>query len=459
MTAQQRPIPHTEGLPPSLDIPPRTSVAQWGLEAILRDTAVVFVGRVGGAGFGFVMSWAVARWMGPETFGLYSLFIVMLILGNDVLGDGLNPGVVRDYMRHRQTGPFYGSDVLSTALVLRLILGFPMVAGGIAVAVWGTRLPAHYATYTGPVALGLIGSLGATLLSFALAVWQARQEFVPYGLLAAAVNTLRVASAILLAAVGAFSLNAVMGLHVFFYYLCAGIALWLLWPKLAGLRITRGLLKDLMHFGKWPAIASLCFVLQSNLAVPALTYSVNPGEAGLYAAGASLLLLIDFITVSLLTTLLPRVSQLQTQEQWRAYVKRFSPLFLLMAIGLLPFIFIVRPLIEWLFGPAYSGTVPVLQVLFFGGLGTLLTHPLYPVLYAMNRPQLFSLTQVCALLGWLLAAWWLIPRYGAVGAAWTTLLARLLQTAFIMVVVTYVLDLRRIVPTPGDPIDNEAHAQ
>jgi O-antigen/teichoic acid export membrane protein len=64
---------------------------------------------------------------------------------------------------------------------------------------------------------------------------------------------------------------------------------------------------------------------------------------------------------------------------------------------------------------------------------------LYPVLYAMNRPYLFSLTQGIALLGWILAGWWLIPLYGALGAAETTLWSRLLQSIAIIAVLRYAL--------------------
>lgn len=422
-----------------------TQVSRWGLGLLSRDTGLVFLGRVGGAGCGFLMSWAVARWMGPETFGLYSCFIAILILGNDVLGDGLNPGVVRDYTSYRERGELRGAEVLSTALGLRLMLGVPVVAAGAAVAMFGLSGAAQNEAYVAPIALGLIGSFGAALFSFTLAAWQARQEFVTYGLMAAAVNSLRVVSAVFLLASSSFTLNLVMGLHVAFYYICTGFALWWLWPKLAGLRVDPGLLKALLRFSKWPALASFCFVLQSNLAVPFLMYMVDTAEAGLYAAGASLLLLIDFMTVSLLTTLFPRVSQLQTPEQWRAYVKRFFPVFLMMALCLLPLIFAARPLVEGLYGSAYSGTILVVQILFLGGLGTLLSHPLYLVLYAMNRPHLFSFTQMIALIGWILMSLWLIPRYGAVGAAWTTLLARLFQSIAIIVVVSHVLDLRRII--------------
>ncbi len=415
-------------------------VSRWSIATLSRQTALVFSGKMVGAGLGFFISLLVARWLGPEEFGLFSLFIVILILGNDVLGEGLNPGVVRYYTMYCGSNPTKASEVLSNALMLRVALGIPVVLVGIALAVGVDRL-FYDPRYAWPIILGLIGSCGAALVSFCLSAWQARQEFSTYSVMAPLVNVLRIVSLAGLALVGAVTLKLIIGLHVVFYYLCTAFGLWLLRPHLARLRVDKELLKELLRFGKWPAMASLCFVLQSNLAIPVLTYTAGAGEAGLFAAGLSLLLVVDFVTASLVTTLLPKVGHLNDTSQWRSYIKRFLPFFLLVALGLLPFVFVARPVVLLLFGPSYEGTVPVVQLLFLGALGTLLTHPLYPVLYAMNRPYLFSLTQGIALLGWILAGWWLIPMYGALGAAETTLWSRLLQSIAIIAVLRYALGL------------------
>ncbi|MDH5738778.1 MAG: oligosaccharide flippase family protein [Nitrospira sp.] len=413
-------------------------VARWSIATLSRQTALVFSGKMVGAGLGFFISLLVARWLGPEQFGLFSLFIVILILGNDVLGEGLNPGVVRYYTMYCSSNPTRASEVLSNALILRVALGIPVVLVGTALAIGANEL-FHDPRYAWPVILGLIGSCGAALVSFSLSAWQARQDFSTYSVMAPLVNVLRIVSLAGLALVGAVALEPIIGLHVAFYYLCTAFGLWLLRPHLGSLRLDKELLKELLRFGKWPAIASLCFVLQSNLAVPVLTYTSGASEAGLFAAGLSLLLVVDFVTASLVTTLLPKVGYLVDHSQWRSYIRRFLPLFLLMVIVLLPFVFVARPVVLWLFGPSYEGTVPVVQLLFLGALGTLLTHPLYPVLYAMNRPYLFTLTQGVALMGWILAGWWLIPLYGALGAAETTLWSRLLQSIVIVVVLRYAL--------------------
>lgn len=111
------------------------------MKALTQQTALVFAGKMTGACLGFAMSLIVARRMGPEEFGLFSLFIVILILGNDILGDGLSPGVVRFYSMYRQSDPPKAAEVLSNALALRVMLGLPVVVLGIAGSVY---LPMSY---------------------------------------------------------------------------------------------------------------------------------------------------------------------------------------------------------------------------------------------------------------------------------------------------------------------------
>ena len=410
-----------------------------GIKVLSQQTALVFAGKMTGACLGFVMSLIVARWMGPEEFGLFSLFIVILIFGNDVLGDGLNPGVVRFYAMNRRTDPVKANAVLTNALALRILLGIPVVLLGVAVGVHFAERVSDSHAYVLPMVLGLVGSFGAALWSFNLSVWQAREEFRIYGLMVALVNLLRVIGVPILLWIGSLSLVPIMGLHVFFYYACTAWGLWLLRPHLSNFRLDKELLRELLRFSKWPAMASLFFILQVNLGVPVLNYVADAREAGLYGAGSSLLMGVDFLTVSLLTTLLPKVSQLTGLEQCRSYVKRSLPLYSVIAAALLPFLYFARPLVLALFGPAYESTIPIFQVLFIGTLGTLVTHPLYLVLYTLNRPQLFSLIQGLALLGWIIAGFWLIPGYGALGAAWTTLIARMLQSLAIVVVLGYAL--------------------
>jgi O-antigen/teichoic acid export membrane protein len=106
-------------------------------------------------------------------------------------------------------------------------------------------------------------------------------------------------------------------------------------------------------------------------------------------------------------------------------------------------------LIRLFLGPHWMGAAPVLQVLaIFGVIMTLGTssHVIY---LATKRPRItvmFALLKLCVLLPLL---WWWVPLYGAVGAAWSVVVAASVNTAVDYVVIlrllhVHILELLRI---------------
>ena len=238
---------------------------------------------------------------------------------------------------------------------------------------------------------------------------------------------------------GTLYLGPPFGLPRRIFYLGTGVGFWLLRHDLFGSAPNGPLLRDLLRFSKWTALANLSFLLQPHLGVFAITSFSGAQMAGIYAAAACLLLAVEHLSVTILTVQLPSVSKLTELAAYRAYARRSVLLCIGVALTLSPAIFLASPLILFLYGPAYQGAIPVFRILFIGLLATLITHPLYLVFYTMGRPYLYTLTSVTALAGWLATGIWLIPSMGAVGAAWATLSARLIDAALIAYFMWYTL--------------------
>lgn len=376
----------------------------------------------------------VARWLGPQDFGLFWLFVVTMIFGENLLGEGLNPSVVRYYASSTRdkNNPSLAYAVFSSAFALRLALGIPVTLLGWAGGDWIAQTFFHNELYALPLRFGLIGALGVALWNFNLAIFQAREDFGTYALMTPVVNLLRIITIPVLIGIGQLHLTPILGLHVAFFYLGTGVGFWLLRDHFSGFALKGSLIRDLLHFSKWTAAANLCFLLQSHLGVFVLSFFLGANVAGIYAAAASLLLVVEHLTVTLLTVQLPAVSKFTELVAYQRYVRHSVWLSTGVALALSPAIFLASPLILFLYGPAYDAAIPVFQILLLGLLGPLITHPLYLVFYAMDRPQLYTITAATSLAGWLIAATWCIPTLGAVGAAWATLCARLIDAALIV---------------------------
>lgn len=398
---------------------------------LFSPALMIYAGKVGRALFGFAMSLIVARWLGPEQFGLFSLFVVVMIIGHDVLGEGLNPSVVRFYTRYADSDPLRAKEILANAFTLRVILGMPILIIGLIGGKWLAEAIWQDRAYSLAISLGLIGAFGAALWSFTLSVWQALEEFRTYAMMTPLVNALRICTVPLLVSFGQFTLANVLGLHVGFFYICAIIGMIMLRRHMTGFTVNRSLARDLLHFGKWTVLANLFFLLQAHLGIPFLSYFADAQATGIYAAGSMLLLMVDYLTATLMTVLLPEASKLADIYAYRAYAKRYLLLCTGIAVMLVPFVMIGHPVTIAIYGSSYAGTGEVFQILFVGFLATLITHPLYLIFYAMNRPYLYTISTSVSLACWLIVALWLIPSQGAIGAAWAMLVARLIQSLVI----------------------------
>lgn len=406
-----------------------------------RLSANVYIGRIVRAGLGFGVSLILARVLGPEDFGLFSFFIVTVVIGMNVLGEGLDPGVVRYYSRFAHSGASNPASVLSTGLFIRSLLGALAVVLLLVEDGWIAENVFSNPSYDVPFRIGIVGAVVAALWSFSLAGYQAKEKFGIYAILMPLANLLRLFAILFLLTTCLLSLETVIWSTVASFFLIAVAGIWGLREDLHYNLIKLVVFRDLVRFSKWTIVSSLFFVLQANLGVPALGYLANAHEAGIFAAGMSLLLIIDQLTVAILTVQLPAVSKVVNALGYRKYVGRTLPLSLVAALLLSPLIFLARPIIILIYGEAYEAAVGVFEILVGGFLATLVTHPLHLVFLSMNRPQIYTATTALSLSAWIAFALYLIPSLGAEGAAWASLVARLIQAALIVGVLWVVLAL------------------
>ena len=410
----------------------------------LAGGVLVYAGRMGRAVLGFGINVLVARWLGPGGFGLFWLFLVTVIIGQSVLGEGFDPGVVRYYAHRARHEPDRAGRVLSSALVMRLGIGVPGVLLGLVAVGWfgGTSGGGVDPDSLRALRLGIVGALGGALWSFVLTVLQARKDFATHAAATPVLNVARLIGIGVVVALGPLTVRALLLSHVVALYACALAGLWWLRDVVLGAAPSRSTMREILAFSVWTGVANVCFLAQSYLAVPVLDHLGGAASAGLFGAGATLLLAGEHLVVTILTVQLPRLSELVGRDAYAGHIRRALPWYAGSALVLSPIALLAEPIVLLVYGPAYAPAADVFRLLFIGFLATLVTHPLYLVFYAMDRPQLYTASALVSSLGWIVAAIVLIPPLGAVGAAWATLVARLAQGAVIGALLWWLLGRR-----------------
>ena len=406
-----------------------------GKEHQVVQALMVYLSRMGSAGLGFLISIVVARLLGPAEFGLFSQFLVIVILVSSIAGDALIPAVIREYAQSLNAKTLLARDVLASALAFRLALGVPLAAMAwplgefVAVAIYADH------DYVMPVRLGLLTAVGMALWSFVLTCFQASESFRLYALLTPLVNILRLGSIAAIVLLDRFALGNIFSLHLASVILAIAVGFWILRARLSGGRPSAEQMAKQFHFGKWTGSAMIFLLLQAHLAVPVVAALSGKSAAGTYAAGATLLIFIDHLSTALITVQLPAVNRLQGRAAFAAYLKRSTRLCVLVALGLSVIAFMAEPLVLLVYGAAFAGTVKVFHILLWGYLATLVTLPATLFLLGMNQPRLYTLLAIVGLVAWLSSAPLLIPDMGSAGAAWATLAARVATAVMAVILV------------------------
>jgi O-antigen/teichoic acid export membrane protein len=152
-------------------------------------------------------------------------------------------------------------------------------------------------------------------------------------------------------------------------------------------------------------------------------------ELARYAAAVSVVEALNVVPVAVATVALPALAQRHSRSQRESGgISRMSKVgYRMLGSFVLPLAALGtvwgRHAMGLLYGPAYRVSGPALAVLlwaaFFGFVGVLLQQ----VLVARNQLRELAILVVCGAALNVALNLWAIPRYGGLGAAWTSLIA------------------------------------
>jgi PST family polysaccharide transporter len=372
---------------------------------------------------GLVVSLVVTRYLGPADLGRFSYAASLAAIFGTVAGFGIDDVLARELVRRP------GAARALMALGVRLKLAGAAAAYGAVLVVGWLWQPGDWPT------LALVALVAAGFF-FAPAdvvdLWyQSRERMKPPVLVR---QTAMVASALL--RLGLVALGAPVWCFAAAVAVETGLTalgLVLLWsrgdprpdPNLgdrqAGVTAAR-----LLQEGAPLLFAGLLVVITMHCDRLLLVRLADEKSAGVYAAAARLTELMHVLPVALGAAFLPRLSALQASDA-TGYLRVARQAGLIAAgvsAGLAAGCSLVAPwFIPTLLGEAYSVTAQVWRIQVWS---------LVFIAIVSIRSRLWV---VEGRTGWILAFsaaaavlnvagnWWLIPRYGAVGAAWSGVLA------------------------------------
>ena len=372
-----------------------------------------------GLGLSFVATVFVARYLGPESFGLLAYAFSLISIFSAAGHMGLSGLVVRDIVLY----PEQRADTVGTTAALKFI----------GLAIGYTVLLAYAAVYegVGTVAFQLVALAGAALLLKPVEVlefwFQAFVQARYISLARLASHLVSTALRLLLVFSGAslilFALTPVVQGMVL-----AAILVFFFWSKaplrLSDFRTSWVRARSLLAQGWIIYLGTLFAVVYLKVDQVMLRWLADAGEVGQYAVAAQFSEALYFLPVAIVATVFPKLIELRERDEAEFYfrLQQLFDLLFIMGLGVAVLLTLIAGwVIDALFGEAYLASAGILIIHVWSAIFVFMRAAVSKWILIENALYFSLLTQgLGALLNVGLNYLW-IPAHGGVGAAYATL--------------------------------------
>jgi O-antigen/teichoic acid export membrane protein len=195
------------------------------------------------------------------------------------------------------------------------------------------------------------------------------------------------------------------------------------------------LTNEFLTTSKWVCISMIANTAMASADIIMTRSLVGAQELSIYLGGQKLASILPILSSSLLAVLLPKVTSMKNDSEVKFFLKKafkFLPIFSGAILLCIPFTdFIVNLVL----GAKYASSVSILNAFLVVHAFAFLITPLGTILYRLDKEKTFAMINFFQLVANILLNWILIPRFGAIGAAGTTLATKVMAG----VVIYYVL--------------------
>jgi len=388
------------------------------LQKAITNIGWLFADRVMRMGVGLLVGVWVARYLGPEQFGLFNYAAAFVALFGAIAALGLNGVVVRDLVKEPETA----NCTLGTAFLMQLIGG--LVAFGLAVVVIGYVRPNDDLAQLMVAVLGFVMVFKATetvkywfesQVQSKYTVWAENFVFLVIACLKVALilnHAPLMAFVWVVLAEAALVAVAFLGVYL---WRGSGVRHWQVTSQRA-----KTLLKD-----SWPLIlSSLAIMAYMRIDQIMLGQILGDEAVGVYAAAVRISEVWYFIPMAIVASVFPSIIEAKKKSETLYYL-RLQQLFNLIVILALavaiPMTFLSDWAIALLFGQAYENAGTVLAIHIWTGIFVGLSFSSGRWFINEGHNLLALKRNLMGLVINIIFNIYLIPLYGPEGAAMATL--------------------------------------
>jgi O-antigen/teichoic acid export membrane protein len=379
-------------------------------EALIRSLAFFFV----------LMT---ARFLGDLDYGRFALayfFAGLLTIFSDI---GLNTVLIRDVSRDHRLLVRYAGNILFIKILFSFL---SLLMSPVLLFILG---------YSGDLIVMIILSMiymqGVHLLDFFVALTNSLEKMEYELLIKGLYKSLTVVVPIFFLWLGYglwglfFSLIGAYGISCF-------LLGWIVWKKITPLNLRREttLWKQLLR-SAWPiGLSSLFMTVYARIDMVMLSmFGVSPAEIGWYAVPVKIVEMFSLFPLLIMSGLFPIFSALTSEDREalkRTYQKALTYLTMLAVPLSLTTFFLSDSWVVFFFGSSFVNSAPSLKILVYALPFIFLNYVLINTLIALNHEKIITWGSGLAILFNMGVNMVVLPKYGYLGASWTTVATEML---------------------------------
>ncbi len=398
---------------------------------VIKSNAIYLIGNVANSFALFLLIPYLVNALTPSDYGAWSLFEIMVIFLTMLIPAGMDVGLMREYwfLESEATRKRLSGTVLIAVLCWGLILtGLAWLAFALA-----NNLPGFDSTQFSTIrgeTLALILAIGLveTLFNVLLAIFRIREQAIHFAVLSVSRMVLFLGLAIF----GVQLLGNVNG--ALWGRLLAGVAgitaAGFLVGPLVGLEFDRSILKRVLTYGLPLVPANLAGYILVTSDRYFLSIFSTLEIIAVYSFAYKLSTALDLLVIRpFAIDWAARRFLIATQPDAPRRYADILELYLFASTGAALVLLAFAPFVyRWIAPAAYQEGLKLLPVLVLSIQVYGLSYPLNIGIVIKDRTSYAAAVGIIAALVCLGVEFWLIPRYGMAGAAWSTLIGYLVLT-------------------------------
>lgn len=391
----------------------------------------------------------LTRQLAPDEYGRLFLVVSVLSIGRLFSSVGLAKSTATYVSNYLDTDPTQVPHIVRKSFQYNLIT-ISIVGMALFVSAGTIARLLDDPTLEPLLLVGILYIICATLYNYSRVVLQGFENIAQSSTVYASEGVGRLLFVVVLVTVGYGTLGALVG-YIMGFALSAGIGLVLLTLQTnrypSGDVMESGLPRDIISYSVPLTVTRGAWVLEQDIDIVIVGFFLNPATVGFYTIGKQVVRFCTGPASSIGFAVGPQYSESTVADDESSAARVYETMLVSGLLLYLPaiagLIILADPIVTTLFGPDYRGAVPILQV-FAIGIGLLaVTEMTEDILDYLGKATARAKMKGATAIGNIVFTVLFLQIFGAVGAAFATVLMQFFYTGLCLYLVESEIALRQ----------------